>query len=127
MSAHMKNLHINDQIELTMPHDPNTKFIIPHDAIQKFFTFLKPFQVNNDEESIPADEFFKDIYAKHGRVGAILRGYRARDGITQAILAKKLNIRQSHLSQMETGKRTIGKAMARKFAKFFNTDYRLFL
>ena len=124
----MKKLLTNEHIELTMSNDPGTKYIIPKNVIPKFFEFIEPFQVNDDDdELIPADEFFKDLDEKYSRVGVIIRGCRARDGITQVELAKKLNIRQSHLSQMENGKRTVGKAMARKFAAFFKTDYRLFL
>lgn len=38
-----------------------------------------------------------------------------------------LLIAQTNISQMELGKRTIGKNLAKKLAAFFKTDYRLFL
>lgn len=62
---------------------------------------LKPFQAfNDDDELIPADEVFKNLHRKYGKVGTTIRGFRSRDGMTQAELAKKLNIRQSHISQI---------------------------
>ena len=127
MLEHMKKLLTNDHIELIMSNEPGTKFIIPKNVMPKFFEFIEPFQVNDDEKFIPADEFFKDFDKKYGKVGIAIRGYRSRDGITQIALAKKMNIRQNHLSQMENGKRTVGKAMARKLAAIFNTNYRMFL
>lgn len=69
----------------------------------------------------------KDLDEKHGSVGAIIRGLRVRDELTQADLACKLRIHQTHVSEMENKKRVIGKKMAQKLAKIFNTDYRLFL
>jgi ribosome-binding protein aMBF1 (putative translation factor) len=84
-------------------------------------------QVLKYDELIPADEVFKNLHQKYGKVGTTIRGFRSRDGMTQVELAKKLNIRQSHVSQMEHGKRVIGKKMAQKLAKLFNTHYQLFL
>lgn len=57
---------------------------------------------------------------------SILRGLRYRAELTQKQLAKKLNIRQHHLSEMENAKRSIGKAMAQKLAKVFECDFRIF-
>lgn len=70
---------------------------------------------------------FQDIFSKYSEQGIILRGYREKEGLTQKQLAKILDIEQSNISLMERGKRTIGKNLAKKFAKFFNTDYRVFL
>ncbi len=83
-------------------------------------------QVDSEDE-IPADEVFKDIDKKYGKVGAIIRGCRARDGLTQKQLARRLRIHQVHISQIENGKRVVGKKLAQKLAQVFNTDYRLFL
>ena len=79
------------------------------------------------DELIPASEVFKDLDEKHGSVGATIRGLRARDALSQAELARKLRIHQTHVSEMKNKKRVIGKKMAQKLAKIFNTDYRLFL
>jgi len=59
--------------------------------------------------------------------GIVLRGLRNRDDLTQAELAKKTGMLQSHISEMENGSRSIGKTIAKKFAQVFNTDYKVFL
>ncbi len=57
----------------------------------------------------------------------MLRASRYKEEITQAELAKRLGIRQSHLSEMENAKRTIGKEMASRLAAVLRCDYRVFL
>ena len=59
--------------------------------------------------------------------GIILRGSRHKEGITQKALAELLGILPHHISEMEHGKRPIGKKLAHRLAKIFNTDYRIFL
>jgi DNA-binding XRE family transcriptional regulator len=70
---------------------------------------------------------FTDLIDKFSEAGATLRGLRMREGLTQNELAQKVGIAQANISKMEHGKRLIGKAMAKKFASFFDTDYRIFL
>jgi DNA-binding XRE family transcriptional regulator len=70
---------------------------------------------------------FTDLIDKFSEAGATLRGLRMREGLTQNELAQKVGIAQANISKMEHGKRLIGKAMAKKFASFFHTDYRIFL
>jgi DNA-binding XRE family transcriptional regulator len=79
------------------------------------------------EKSLPWREAFKELIQNHSEVGLILKGCRSRDGVTQKELAKALHISQHHISEMENGKRPIGKEMAKRFAEFFKTDYRVFL
>lgn len=60
--------------------------------------------------------------------GTILRGTRLKEGLTQKELAEKTGIPQRHISEMENGKRSIGKNRAEKLAKALNVaDYRIFL
>ena len=59
--------------------------------------------------------------------GTVIRGLRCRDGLTQQALAKLAGIPQRHISEMENGKRPIGKQNAHKLATAFNTDPRMFL
>ncbi|HQP25131.1 MAG TPA: helix-turn-helix transcriptional regulator [Smithellaceae bacterium] len=59
--------------------------------------------------------------------GKALAGMRYREGLTQVQLAAKTGITQRHISEMEHGKRTIGKKNAKLFAEALNTDYRVFL
>ncbi|WP_305047307.1 helix-turn-helix transcriptional regulator [Geobacter sp. OR-1] len=42
-------------------------------------------------------------------------------------MAELTSIPQRHISEMENGKRPIGKETAKKLAKALNTDYRVFL
>jgi len=59
--------------------------------------------------------------------GAYLAGARHREGLTQRQLAEQSGIPQRHISEMENGKRTIGKENARKLAAALNADYWAFL
>ena len=59
--------------------------------------------------------------------GIVLRGSRYKEGITQKALAEMLGIHPHHISEIEHGKRPIGKKLAHRLAKIFNTDYRIFL
>jgi hypothetical protein len=60
-------------------------------------------------------------------VGTILQGVRFREGITQVKLSRNTGIPQRHISEMENGKRTIGKVNARKLATAMDVDYRIFM
>ena len=79
------------------------------------------------EKSVPWREAFQTLIQKHSEGGLILKGFRSHSGVTQKELAKALHISQHHISEMENGKRAIGKDIAKRFAKFFKTDYRVFL
>lgn len=59
--------------------------------------------------------------------GTYLAGARHREGLTQRQLAEKSGIPQRHISEMENGKRSIGKENARRLAAAMNADYRAFL
>jgi transcriptional regulator with XRE-family HTH domain len=61
-------------------------------------------------------------------LSAALRGARSREGLTQRQLAETTGIPQRHISEMESGKRSIGKERARKLAEALQvSDYRVFL
>lgn len=72
-------------------------------------------------------EVFKEELEKYGEAGLMLRGSRYKAGLTQRELAEALGMSQNHISEMENGKRPIGKVVALRLAKFFKTDYRKFL
>jgi len=76
-----------------------------------------------DEDRLyTVDEVFPDM-----QPGDILRGARHREGLTQAQLAAKIGVKPSHISEMEKGKRPMGKDMAKRLAKALNTSYQVFL
>lgn len=72
-------------------------------------------------------EVFKEELKKYGEAGLMLRGSRYKAELTQKEVADALGISQNHISEMESGKRPIGKVMALRLAKLFKTDYKKFL
>lgn len=81
---------------------------------------LAPFLA--EEESVHWRKVYPDFCPADG-----LRGARVKEGLTQRALAAMLDIPQRHISEMENGKRSIGKAMAKRLAAALNIDYRVML
>ena len=52
------------------------------------------------------------------QLGDVLRGARC----TQAQLAARVGVKPSHISEMERGKRPLGKEMAKRLAKALHTS-----
>jgi len=79
----------------------------------------------NVEASIPWREsvYFKDMPFP----GSYLAGFRHREDMTQVELAERSGIPRRHISEMENGKRPIGKANAKKLADVLQIDPRLLL
>lgn len=84
-----------------------------------------------EEQNISSEVVHHDTKSRHGEYyqtpGYFLKLYRQRANLTQAVLAKKLNVKQHHLSEMENNKRSIGKKIAQQIAKNLHTDYKKFL
>jgi len=84
------------------------------------------FSVNRDSEgAVPWSEALG--YSEGEVPGVCLRGARYREDMTQAELSEKTGIPIRHISEMENGKRTIGKAMAKRLGEALNVGYRIFL
>ena len=83
------------------------------------------YSVRDEEDAIP----WREVLAvpEEEMPATMLRGARYREGVTQAQLAEATGIPQRHISEMENGKRPIGKQNARKLAEALNVDYRRFL
>ena len=83
--------------------------------------------VSNEDDlaTVPWRAHFPEL--KENECGTYLSGVRHREGLTQRQLAEKTGIKQHHISEMENGKRPIGKKNAKVLAKALNTDYRIFL
>src|SRR5580698_6799527 len=79
------------------------------------------------KRSTPWREVFKEELKKYVEAALMLRGSRHKLELTQKELADGLGIPQNHISEMESGKRPIGKVTALRLGKFFKTDYRKFL
>ena len=78
--------------------------------------------IAEEPESVPWEEVYPDF---NGSVA--LRGARKREALTQKELARLVGVSQTHISEMEHGKRPIGKEMARRLAKVLKVNYRVFL
>jgi DNA-binding XRE family transcriptional regulator len=120
MSVPMKMPRTN-QVAISIS---NKRFIVSAPRAAAILELIHEYQV---EENIPADEVLGDVYRKYGKTGSVIRGFRAREDMTQIQLARKLGVTQGDLSKMENGKRPIGKEMARRLAKVFSTDCRVFI
>ena len=83
--------------------------------------------VESDEErTYSVEEVFPEYIGREQQ--AALRAYRIREGFTQKQLAEITGIPQRHISEMENGKRGIGKERARKLADALRVeDYRFLL
>ncbi len=79
------------------------------------------------ERLVPWREAFKDEIEAYSEGGLMLRGSRQKAEMTQKDLAEALEISQHHISEMENGKRPIGKLMAKRLAEIFKCNYRKFL
>ena len=70
------------------------------------------------------DQAFKKRVPDSGHPSAALRAYRNRSDFTQAQLSKMTEIPQPHIAAMESGKRPIGLAIAKKLALALGIDYK---
>ena len=86
---------------------------------------IKEYLISNgcalDELVSPSEVF------PHRSPATLLRGSRNREGITQQQLADMCGILRHHISEMENGRRPVGKRNAGKLGEALNVDPRLFL
>lgn len=80
---------------------------------------------SEEERTYTVAEVFPEYIGKETQVA--LRAYRTREGFTQKRLAELTGIPQHHISEMENGKRSIGKERAKKLADALHCDYRQLL
>ncbi len=79
-----------------------------------------------EEGAYTVAEVFPEYAGKERQVA--LRAYRTRENLTQKQLAELTGIPQHHISEVENGRRGIGKERARRLAAALNVaDYRVFL
>ncbi len=101
-------------------------FVVSKDKAQGMMHLLSDFEVK-EEGGVPWREAFGDLHKKYTEAGATLQGARLKAGLTQVQLAEKLGVTQSDVSNMEHGRRPIGKNMAKRLAQILDVDYRVFL
>jgi DNA-binding XRE family transcriptional regulator len=79
-----------------------------------------------EEGTCTIAEVFPEYLGKEDQIA--LRAYRSRENLTQKQLAALTGIPQHHISEMENGKRPIGKERARKLAEALHVEnWRMFL
>jgi DNA-binding XRE family transcriptional regulator len=104
------------------------KFIVPVDKVKGLLILLDDYRIREDDETtLSIEEAFSDLYKDIGKPAMLLRGFRKRNELTQAELAKKLSTTQSAIAEMENGQRKIGLKMAKKIAAFFDASYKEFI
>jgi DNA-binding XRE family transcriptional regulator len=77
------------------------------------------------ERTYSVAEVFPEYMGKEPQIA--LRAYRHRENLTQRQLAELTGIPQRHISEMENGKRSIGKELAKRLGKALNAEYKMFL
>jgi len=68
----------------------------------------------------------KGLFAERTPANMLI-GARGKESISQMQLSELTGIPRRHISDMENGRRPIGKQNAQKFGKALNINYRLFL
>lgn len=117
MQARTKKHHIdNDMITIRLKVHQNNA--------AKVEEFARKIEAG-EERTYTVAEVFPEYISKGKTIA--LRAYRTREDLTQRELAGKVGIPQRHISEMENGKRPIGKEMARRFAEVLGVDYRALL
>jgi len=115
MSALTKRRTMTDYVEV--------RFKVPLQNLAQVKQALASYgAITEDADAVPWEEVYPDF---NGSVA--LRGARKREALTQKELAKLAGVSQTHISEMEHGKRPIGKEMAKRLASILKVDYRVFL
>lgn len=97
---------------------------VPLSKIKPLLVSLKEYS----DETLPWREVAKSrIKTAGGESAYMVKTSREMAEMTQVELAKRLRMAQGNISQIETGKRAVGKNLAKKLAKIFDVDYRVFL
>ncbi|MEI6213224.1 MAG: helix-turn-helix transcriptional regulator [Desulfuromonadales bacterium] len=120
MQAHTKTHRIEKDF---------TKLVlnVPKALVPSILEYADNLIKQDSGDSIPWRESFNRHFQNDTVSGVCLNSARTTKGLTQAQLAELADIPQRHISEMERGKRGIGKDRASRLAKALDTDYRIFL
>lgn len=127
MSAPMKARPIKNEVKIQVGERKTRLFLVPKDRAEGVVKLLQDFEVKSGQHTMPWRDPIKGLIEKYSDSGVSLKGARAKEGMSQNELAEKLGIPQSHISDYETGRRSIGKKMAKRLARVFKVDFRVFL
>ncbi len=102
------------------------RFVGPRARVAEAKQMMKSLDFEDITETVPWREAFSH-WTDTDLPGKALAGARHKEGLTQVQLAQLAGLPQRHLSEMEHGKRSIGKATAKKLAKALNVSYQILL
>jgi DNA-binding transcriptional regulator YiaG len=128
MSEHMKKHPIKAHSRgeaLVVTHSHKT-YVIPKNVDNQYIVENKKTK-KATKPATTIKKLFENLDKKFTKAGALLKGLRLRENLSQVEFAKKINITQANLSTMENGRRPIGKTIAKRIEKVFGTNYRYFL
>jgi DNA-binding XRE family transcriptional regulator len=102
----------------------NITFRIPLSRVESALEAMQALGIEKIEEDTAAtipwreSEHFRDLPFP----GTFLAGFRHREGMTQMELSQRTGIPRRHISEIENGKRPIGKLTAQKLSKVLDED-----
>lgn len=114
MLEHMKKHRI--ELKITGPAENKSNL----EKMLKKFGF-----VIQADDSVAWRTAFKEF--EHNTSGTALAGARHKEGLTQVKLSGLTGIPQRHISEMERGKRPVGKKNAKLFADVLKINHRVLL
>ncbi|MBA3662253.1 MAG: helix-turn-helix transcriptional regulator [Gammaproteobacteria bacterium] len=103
----------------------HTTYVIPTKIANKYV--VEDDKSRKPKKSLSIQTIFEKLDKQYTRAGALLKGLRLREGLSQVAFAKRIKVTQANLSNMENGQRSIGKIIAKRIEKVFGTNYRYFL
>jgi DNA-binding XRE family transcriptional regulator len=101
-------------------------FVGPTEHAQAARDALYALGFEEARDTVPWRECFPE-WSDAQLPGITLAGARHKEGLTQVQLARLTGIPQRHLSEMEHGKRPIGKERAKKLAEVLKVNYHILL
>ncbi len=118
--------HSRDRMGKIYFNFQNKSYAIPRRVAEKYV--VAPASVRSKNQlPVPSEKVFAEIENKFTKAGVLLKGLRGREGLTQVQFAQKIHVTQANLSNMENGRRPIGKQIAKRIEKIFKVNYRYFL
>ena len=109
MSDHMKKHRISAHTHgstLYVTHSHKT-YAIPKKIAEKYV--VDAIKEKKVKKQTSLKTIFAKLDEKYTKSGALLKGLRLREGLSQVEFSKKIDVTQANLSIMENGKRSIGK------------------
>jgi DNA-binding XRE family transcriptional regulator len=127
MSAHMRTHHTEKEIPILCISEEGQVYKIPHSLIDAYivhdaYSYKKAKIAAQELLNTSPEEAFAEINRKYTKAGALLKGIRIREGLSQKEFAKLIQVTQGDFSKMENGKRPIGKKISAKILSLFGSN-----